>query len=214
MANHSLWQDEYWLLLLQLYLKKPVGVKTVYSRSMINIALELHIEPEFLYEQMFHLRNLDTPYMKRLWEKFAKHPQKLNHSVEQLRMMRGFCNATNFYSGVEINESWEKYFHNIPGYDISPVMLIIILDLYFRLTPITMVADTPEIQEMADIIGISGMEIAKVMYIFQLCDPYLNKVDLDMSPLLPYCSDIWQKFGNGNPQELASKAAQLKEYFK
>ncbi len=27
MARHPLWNEEYWLLLLQLYQKKPMGVK-------------------------------------------------------------------------------------------------------------------------------------------------------------------------------------------
>ena len=42
MAKHPLWKDEYWLLLLQLYQKKPMGVKPLYSKGMVNLALELH----------------------------------------------------------------------------------------------------------------------------------------------------------------------------
>ena len=36
MAKDFKWQDEYWLLLMQIYLQKPVGVKPMYSRQMVN----------------------------------------------------------------------------------------------------------------------------------------------------------------------------------
>ena len=42
----SQWQDDYWLLLMQLYLKKPVGMKPKYCRSLVELSLELHIAPE------------------------------------------------------------------------------------------------------------------------------------------------------------------------
>ena len=48
MVKHSQWSDEYWLLLMQLYLKKPVGAKALYSKGLVNLALELHIKPQFL----------------------------------------------------------------------------------------------------------------------------------------------------------------------
>ena len=37
MATHPLWNDDYWLLVLQLYLKRPTGVKAVYALSLIHI---------------------------------------------------------------------------------------------------------------------------------------------------------------------------------
>lgn len=36
MANHPLWSDDYWLLLMQLYQKKPVGVKSEYSHLVVE----------------------------------------------------------------------------------------------------------------------------------------------------------------------------------
>ena len=52
------------------------------------------------------------------------------------------------------------------------------------------------------------------MEVFQFCDPYLNRGDLAADPLLPACRDIWQRYGNDNPETLAALAAQLKDYFK
>lgn len=40
MARHPLWNEDYWLLLLQLYQKKPMGVKPLYSKGMVDLSLE------------------------------------------------------------------------------------------------------------------------------------------------------------------------------
>ena len=192
MAKHPLWNEEYWLLLLQLYQKKPMGVKPLYSKGMVDLSLELHIPPTYLHEQMFKLRMM-TPRITRLWEKYANKPGKLSHDIKMLRKMQGYGNAEAFYQGVK---------------------LIIILDLYFQLTPITMVAETPEIIDLAKLIHTTPEKIADVMSIYMFCDPYLNREDVLISPLLNDCSAIWQRYGNGNPDKLYQLATELKIYFK
>ena len=99
------------------------------------------------------------------------------------------------------------------GAPLTPVMLILVLDLYFRLTPLTMVAETPEIQELARLLKMKPQEVVDIMEVYQFCDPYLNRNDFLTSPLLVPCQQLWQRFGNGSPQKLAALAAQLKEYF-
>ena len=76
MANHPLWSDEYWLMLMQLYLRKPVGVKPMYSKRLVALSLELHIPPQFLYSQMLRLRQIDTPRMERLWNTYGENPEE------------------------------------------------------------------------------------------------------------------------------------------
>jgi hypothetical protein len=39
-------------------------------------------------------------------------------------------------------------------------------------------------------------------------------MEVVLNPLLGPCQQIWQRFGNDNPEKLAAQAAQLKEYFK
>ena len=39
MAKNTVWQDDYWLLLMQIYLHKPVGVKPLYSREMVDLSV-------------------------------------------------------------------------------------------------------------------------------------------------------------------------------
>ena len=99
---------------------------------------------------MFKLRSLDEPRIEKLWNTYGKNPQKLSRGIKKLRQMKGFSNADEFYEGVEINESFEKYFRPIDERpELKPVMLVMILNLYFQLTPITMVEETPEIQQLA-----------------------------------------------------------------
>jgi hypothetical protein len=129
--------------------------------------------------------------------------------------MRGYGDANAFYEGVEIQETFERDFKPVAeGTVMTPVMLTMILDLYFRLTPITMVPKTPEVQELARMIKVKPTEIVEVMELFQHCDPYLNRKDPANSPLAAPCREIWRRYGNVETEQLASYAEQLKDYFK
>lgn len=214
MAVHPLWSDEYWLPVMQLYMRKPVGVKPIYSRGMVELSLELHIPPQYLYEQMFRLRRLDTLRIKRLWDKYSGSPKRLAKDVAKMRQMRGFCSGGEFYNGVAVCETFEHDFRDIPGCDgLTPVMLIMILDLYFRLTPITMLEETPEIQELARFMKIKAARVVEVMDAFRVCDPYLVYSGDSDSVLLKPCRSVWQRFGNDTPEKLSAQAAQMREYF-
>ena len=214
MAKHPLWKDEYWLLLLQLYQKKPMGVKPLYSKGMVNLSLELHIAPTYLHQQMFKLRMM-TPNVKRLWDKYGDNPEKLAHDIMLLKKMDGCGNAKLFYKDVEIKETFEQDWEPLAVEpSLTPVKLIIILDLYFQLTPVTMVPDTPEIIDLAKLIKTKAKVIVEAMNVYQICDPYLNRNDVVVSKLVDACSHIWQRYGNGNPDSLYKLANELKEYFK
>ena len=214
MSRQSFWTDEYWLLLMQLYLRKPVGVKPMFSRRLVDLSLELHIRPQVLYEKMLRLRQLDTPQMEQLWEKYSRNPKRLSKEVKLLRQMNGFGQADEFYEGVEVAESFERDFKPLSeDARFTPIMLIMILDLYFRLTPQTMVSDTPEIIELARLMKLKAKEVVDVMEIFQTCDPYLDRNALITNPLQMPCHEVWQQYAD-KPEQLAAYAAQLKDYFK
>jgi hypothetical protein len=213
--THPLWNDEYWLLLLQLYLKKPVGMKPLYSRQLVDLSLETHVPPRYLYNQMFRLRHSDSPLLHLLWETYGKQPKKLTDDVKKLKRMKGFGKSEKFYDGVEIKETFEKDFRPLPqNKQLKPVMLIMILDLYFRLTPITMSPETPEVRQLAKLLHITPQLVVDVMDVFQFCDPYLNRDDMIINPLLLPCQEIWNRYGNDNPETLSALAAQLRDYFK
>jgi hypothetical protein len=129
--------------------------------------------------------------------------------------MKSSNNFDAFYDGVEVNESFERDFRPVSEESrLTPVMLIMILDLYFRLTPQTMVAETPEVQELARLLKMKSAEVAEVMEVFQYCDPYLNRRDVIFHPLLMPCQEVWRRYGNTDVEALASYASQLKAYFK
>lgn len=203
---------------MQLYLKRPQGVKPLYSRPLVDLAMELHLPPSELYRRMFALRRLDTPRVQQLWDKYATRPKKLARAVRLLRGMSGFGNPAEFYAGVEVSESWERDFKPIDGRTgeraLTPVKLIMVLDLYFRLVPDTMVPETPEVGELARLIGVTPEEVAEVMEVFRFCDPLLSREDMMIHPLLTPCMQIWKRMGSQPPEKLAALAAQLKDYWK
>ena len=215
MAKNSKWADDYWLLLMQIYLQRPVGIKPMYSRKMVDLSLELHIAPNVLFGRMCQIANLETPRIEHIWETYGNNPRKLSRAVRLWREMRGYGNADQFYDGVEVNETFERDFKPVSDDTVmTPVMLILILDLYFRLTPITMVTETPEVQELAGLIKVRPQEVVEVMELFQHCDPYLNRKGEVNNVLLKSCKEVWRRFGNANIEDLASYADQLKEYYK
>lgn len=215
MANNIEWTDDYWLLLMQIYLRKPVGVKPTYSRDMVELGMELHIHPEILAAKMRYMADVPTPRMERIVATYSGNPRRLARAVRLLREMKGFNNADAFYDGVETNETFEKDFKPVAeGSDLTPVMLTLILDLYFRLTPITMVAETPEVAALAKLIRQKPQTVADAMAVFRHCDPYLNRKAAAGSPLYPACRKLWNKYASGDIDILVKQAERLREYFK
>ena len=214
MAKNTNWKDDYWLFMLQLYLRKPVGIKPMYSRAMVNLALEVHVHPRVLFSKMCQIANLETPRIEHIWEQYGENPRRLKRAVQLLREMKGYGNANEFYDGVETNETFEKDFRPLPEDErFTPVALILVLDLYFRLTPGTMVCETPEIRELARLLSIKATDVVEAMEVMQRIDPYLNRRDVLFSPLLGPCADIWRRYGNTDTEQLAQLAAELKEYY-
>ena len=178
MAKKQLWQDDYWLMLMQQYLRKPVGIKPLYCRSMVELSLELPITPQELHERMGEIARLRIPRIERLWQEYSQNPRRLSRAVSLLRSMKGFNSGGDFFEGVDVQETFEREFRPLPEDErLTPVMLTLILDLYFRLTPITMVGETPEVQELARLLHIPTALVVDILNIFQHCDPYLNRHD-------------------------------------
>ena len=222
MARRPIWHDDYWLLLIKLFLKRPQGVKRLYSKDLVDVALELHLHPTYIHRKLMQLRSIDTPRLQRMWDRYATSPRRLSRGIALLRQMKGFGNADAFFAGVtEETETWEKDFQPIaftlpdgkPNTSLTPAMLIMILDLYFRLIPLTMVPETPEVQALAKLMRITPAQVASVMEVFRVCDPYITSEEFIVSPLLTPCMEVWKRFGN-DPEQLTALAAQLKDYWK
>ena len=214
MSKNAIWQDEYWLMLMQLYLRKPVGLKPLYHRDMVALSMELHIAPQALQSRMQQIARLETPRIERYWNAFSDNPRRLARAVKLLREMKGFGSAGNFYDGVEVQETFEKDFRPLAeDGNFTPIMLIMILNLYFQLTPGTMVSETPEVQQLARLMKVKAEDVAMVLETFQCFDPYLNRRNNATAPLQEPCRQIWQRFGNIEPNQLVAYAEELKAYF-
>ena len=77
MATHPLWNDDYWLLVLQLYLKRPTGVKAVYAREAVDLAVELHLPPPFIHQQLQEMDRRDRLVLQLVWKTYAQKPRRL-----------------------------------------------------------------------------------------------------------------------------------------
>ena len=144
MATHPLWNDDYWLLVLQLYLKRPTGVKAVYAREAVDLAVELHLPPPFIHQQLQEMDRRDRLVLQLVWNTYAQKPRRLAKDIARLRKKKGFGCEQAFYEGVEVRNTFENFFLPLTeDHELKPVMLVLILDLYFRLVPHTMVVDTP-----------------------------------------------------------------------
>ena len=215
MAKKQLWNDDYWLLLMQLYLRKPVGVKPLYSRELVSLSIELHIPPLQLYQRLNDIANLETPRIERIWKEYSQNPQRLTRAVRLLREMKGFNSAGDFFEGVAIEETFEGDFRPLAEDSrLMPFMLVMILDLYFRLTPITMVAETPEVQDLSRLMRIPAKLTVEVLLNYQHLDPYLRRQKQPDSVLLQSCRQIWERYANMETTQLAEYAEQLSAYFK
>lgn len=220
-TNKMNWNDELWPLVIQLYQKKPTGVKPMYSRDTVALALELHVPPQTLYQKMSQLRQQLTPTLSRLMDVYASHPKRLQQACQQLRQLRGMGNASQFYDDVEVNETFELDFKPVNARTaqmtgrplLTPVMLIMILDLYFRLIPATMIAETPEVRDLARLIDIDPQDVVDILEVYQYCDPFIKHTDTLFDPILPPCNKIWQRFANDDLSQLSNLALQLKAYF-
>ena len=215
MARRPDWHDDYWLLVMQAYLHRPVGIKPMYSRIMVDLSMELHIPPQTLRNRMQQLARLDTPRIERIWNTYSSDRKRLTRAVQLLRDMKGFGAAEDFYEGVEVQESFERDFRPLDEDErFTPVMLILILNLYFQLTPITMVSGTPEVAELARLLKIKAKDVVEVLDVFQICDPSLERNEVTLSPLLLPCQRVWQRMSDKEPHQLDAFAEELKEYYR
>lgn len=215
MNNHPLWTDDYWPLIMQLYMSKPTGVKTPFSKPVVDLAIELHIPPKFLHEQMHLLRRHATPSLQRIWDTYTGNPRRLGRDVKRLRQMAGFGSAGMFYEGVLPADDFAADYSPIaPGSPLTRVMLIIILDLYYRLTPITMVKQTPEVAAAARLLGLKPEEVVSVLCTYQTFDPILHRPTPSDGTLTEACRKVWKQYGSEEPERLAAAALRLAEYYK
>jgi hypothetical protein len=215
MLTHPLWSDDYWPLIVQLYASKPTGVKPLYSRPVVDLSIRLHLPPKVVFTHMHLLREHATSSLQRLWDTYMGNRRRLSRDVHRIEQMYGFGAESAFYEGVRVVDDFADAFRPIAtDTKVTRVMLVIMLDLYFRLTPTTMVGETPEVVECARRLGLCAEQVVEVLCVYQTFDPILHRSAAPESALSAACHTTWQQFHNAEPEQLASSAVQLMEYFK
>ena len=211
---HPLWSDDYWPLLMQLYMQKPAGVKSQFSHPVVELGISLHIPPRTIHELLLTLDRHESKSLARLWDTYSANPRRLTRDVKRLRQMTGFGDATAFYDGVLTGDATERSYRPVDGEGkLTPVMLVIILGLYFELTPNTMVSETPEVLDTARLLALKPEEVVGVLCLFQTFDPILRRKAPQPSPTVDEARRVWQKYNNESPEKLRATVAELKEYF-
>ena len=115
---------------------------------------------------------------------------------------------------METVESFERDFRPVNSSGLQPIALVLILDLYFRLTPLTMVAETPEVVQLARLIDQPASTVVHVLTIYLQLDPFISRQSVSADdPLLPHCQEVWNTYGNIKTEQLCQLADELKAYY-
>ena len=215
MANNNLWTDSYWLLLMQACKKKPDEVKSPWSKTMVDLAIELHIHPKTLFEKMEQLLDHKTASLQKIWDTYTDNTRRLNKDAKRVREMKGFGDADSFFMGVESTDSFETFY--LPVADdtkLTPAALTILIDLYFMLTPNTMVEETPEVADVARMLTLTTKEVVDVLSVFQTFDPILKRKALPTSPIVEATRRTWDEYANDTQNMNDKKERALAYYHK
>ena len=213
-----MWNNEYWPLLIQAYLAKPEGIKSQWSRTAVDLAMELHLRPTDITDRLKTIDAHNSAPVERLLQHYKAHPRRLLRDTERLRHMSGFGDMAAFYDGVSTaTHKFEALYRPVGGTPFTPAMLTILLDLYFRLVPTTMVDSTPEVRDMAQRTGLTADQVVEALHIFLFIAPAARKGSDDelaaFSPLTPLCNATWHRLDNGNPAIVAQEARRYYEYY-
>lgn len=213
-----MWSNGYWPLAINAFLTPPEGQKTRYSRPVVDLAMRLHVRLADIVDKLNTVGAHSDKAVERLFCHYKAHPKLLKRDVARLCSMGGFGNGDAFYEGVDTAEQdFERWYRPVDGAELTPAMLTLLLNLYFRLVPTTMVETTPEVADMARRTGLSAARVVEVLRIFLHIDPCARVRDndglADFSPLTPVCRDFWTRLGDGDPMKVAREAEKFLQYY-
>ena len=224
MHVHPLWNDQYWPLIIKLYLAKPMGMKAMYSKGVVDLSIELHIPPFYIYERLEEVERNQRPLIQHLRTLYEGNARRLSRDVKQLRQMAGFGTGGLFFDDVCIDNDFERdYCPVADDTAMTPAMLTLILNLYFQLIPDTMKATTPEVQLLAKRLHVTPdeVEVLKLCLAEDPCIPEHRRERLlgssSVADPLPSLSQavnkLWHRYGNGDAIMVEEAAERFDHYF-
>lgn len=213
-----MWTNDLWPLVIKAYLSAPTGPKSNCSRPVVDLAMQLHMKPADIVDRLKTVDAHKNPMVERLLVHYQAHPKKLKRDAERLAAMSGFGNSGAFYDGVDTAEAgFERFYRPIDGTSFTPAMLTILLNLYFRLVPATMVATTPEVIDMAHRTQLTVDQVLEVLHTFLYVDPCAkSRTDdalAEFAPITRLCRETWRTHDDGNPMLVAEEAEKFLQYY-
>ena len=237
MHVHPLWNDQYWPLIIKLYLAKPMGMKAMYSKGVVDLSIELHIPPFYIYERLEEVKRNQRPLIQHLRTLYEGNARRLSRDAKQLRQMAGFGTGGLFFDDVCIDNDFERdYCPVADDTAMTPAMLTLILNLYFQLIPDTMKATTPEVQLLAKRLHVTPDEVVQVLKLCLAEDPCIpehrrerllgsscaaasvassatSSAAGSTASLSQAVNNLWHRYGNGDAIMVEEAAERFNPYF-
>ena len=236
MHVHPLWNDQYWPLIIKLYLAKPMGMKAMYSKGVVDLSIELHIPPFYIYERLEEVERNQRPLIQHLRTLYEGNARRLSRDAKQLRQMAGFGTGGLFFDDVCIDNDFERdYCPVADDTAMTPAMLTLILNLYFQLIPDTMKATTPEVQLLAKRLHVTPdeVQVLKLCLAEDPCIPEHRRERLlgsssvaassassatssaagSTASLSQAVNKLWHRYGNGDAIMVEEAAERFNPYF-
>lgn len=174
------WTKDESILVLDLYMEKPKGMKNVECEKVICLAQLLGRTPESLcrrmqkFQQWYPVLPFDTTddlYVDEdpaIWNEYFLCPQKAHQEAPAI--LDEFCAGT------------------------------LVLNLYFQLIINTMSEKSPEVNEVAKLTKRSAASIVNMLYGYASMDPFLKESPTPNQPLSSICTQLWTRYADDMDQ--------------
>ncbi len=189
------WTKEESILVLDLYFKKPAGMKKKDSPQILDLANTIGRTPNAVYRKMYgflrwyptipllfydEVEDENDPFQP-FWNEYFLDPKKLNRDAKAI-------------------------LSDIRVYTLT-------LYLYFHLVPNTMAPKVPEVVALAKLVKRSPAFIVEILHNYLSCDPFMRgKATQASTTLQKTCRLIWERYDK-NISKLATTVEYITSYY-
>ena len=170
------WSKEESILVLNLYMTKPIGLKAADSDPVVNLAQLLGRTPEALCRRMQWFRqwypvlpfdadeNIYTDENPAIWSDYFNRPQKARREAPAI--LKEFCIGT------------------------------LTLNLYFQLIISTMNEKVPEVIALAKLVKRPIKTVVSLLHDYASLDPFLKGNQPEPRPVSPVTRLLWERYAD------------------
>ncbi len=171
------WTKEESILVLDLYFKKPVGMKKKDSLQILDLAKTIGRSPSAVYRRMYEFLR---------W--YPTIPLPFYDDLEdESDPFQPFWNGY-FLDLKKLHKDAESFLSDIRVYTLT-------LHLYFQLIPDTMTPKVPEVIALAKMVKRPPALIVEILHNYLSCDPFMRgKAPQASTSLHKLCRIIWERY--------------------